>query len=312
MAGETTTYTTNTSSSLRESISDLITNIAPTECVFTNLIGKGKAKAKYEQWQEDTLTAPTGANAQIEGADVTATELSYPANAHNYTQHSHKVFKIADVMEYVDKVGRSSEVAYQKGRKLAELKTEVEYDMLNTAAEAAGATSTARASCGVKGFITTNDDTTGWGTSTATTQLLTEDIFNDNMQACWNVGGKPDSVLVGGKLKRRISAFNGNNKITVNSDDDSKKVINTIDFYEGDFGTVRVYPDRFIAADSSTTFQSMFILEKKMWEQLILMPYRSVELGKDGASSRWMIDVEYTLKCRSEKANGWIKYIYTG
>ena len=54
MAGETSTYTTNYSSSMRESISDMITNIAPTECIFTNSISKGKANAKYEQWQEDT------------------------------------------------------------------------------------------------------------------------------------------------------------------------------------------------------------------------------------------------------------------
>lgn len=309
MAGETRTYTTNFSSSMRESISDTITNIAPTECIFTNSIGKGKAKAKYEQWQEDTLTAPSGANAKLEGNDVTATAVTYPTNAANYTQYSNKVFKLADVMEYVDKVGRSSEIAYQKGRHLSELKTEVEYDMLNTAASAAGDATTARTSKGVKGFITTNADVTGWGTTQAATQLLTEDLFNTAMENCWNVGGKPNLVLAPGKIKRKISAFNGNNRVTINSDQDEKKVIATVDFYESDFGVVKIAPTRFLAVDA-TNYYSCLFLETAMWEQLMLMPYRTTQLAKNGPSSTWMIDVEYTLKCRSEKANARIKNIY--
>ena len=43
---ETTTYTSNVSSSLKQSILDTIINIAPTDCVFYNSIGKGTAKAK--------------------------------------------------------------------------------------------------------------------------------------------------------------------------------------------------------------------------------------------------------------------------
>lgn len=50
MAGETRTYTSNFNYNSRESISDMITNISPVECAFSNAIGKGKAKAKYEQW----------------------------------------------------------------------------------------------------------------------------------------------------------------------------------------------------------------------------------------------------------------------
>jgi hypothetical protein len=306
MAGETRTYTSNYTSSMRESIADAITNIAPTECVFTNSIKKGKAKAKYEQWQEDTLTAPSAANAQLEGDDVSATEITYPTNSANYTQYSHKVFKLADVMEYVDKVGRSSEQAYQKGRYLSMLKTDVEYDMLNTAASSAGDATHARASCGVKGFIKTNDN--DWSDA-ATTNVLTEDIYNDAMQDAYDQGGKVTLNIVGGKVKRIISAFNGNNKITVNTDDSDRKVINTVDFYEGDFATVKVVLSRFLAVDDTNYYSSLF-LQPDMWEQLILMPYRTIQLAKNGPSTTWMIDVEYTLKCRSEKANARIKNIY--
>lgn len=307
MAGETRTYTTNFSAASRESISDMITNIAPVECVFTNAIGKGKAKAKFEQWQEDTLTAPTGANKQIEGDDITPTAITYPTNSSNYTQYSNKAFKLADVMEYVDKVGRTSEIAYQKGKHLAELKTEIEYDMLNTAASAAGNASTARASKGAKGFITTN--LYNWSATQANTQLLTEPLFNDRMEAAWNLGGKPSLVLAPGKLKRQISAFDGNSKLTINSDASEKKILNTVDFYESDFGTVKIVASRFIAPDAAN-YYSLLFLQPDMWEQLILMPFRTQELAKNGPSTTWMIDVEYTLKCRSEKANAALRNIY--
>lgn len=308
MAGETQTYTANFASSSRESISDMITNIAPTECVFTNSITKGKAKAKYEQWQEDTLTAPSGANAKVEGADVTATAVTYPTNAANYTQYSNKVFKLADVMEYVDKVGRSSEVAFQKGKALAELKTEIEYDMLNTAASAAGTASTARASKGVKGFISTNKF--DFAATPAVGNLLTEVLFNDRMEAAWALGGKPNLVLAPGKIKRKISAFNGNSKITINADASEKKILNTVDFYESDFGTVKIMPTRFLAVDAAN-YYSLLFLQTDMWEQLMLMPFRTQELSKNGPSTTWMIDCEYTLKCRSEKANARIGNIYS-
>lgn len=307
MAGETSTYTTNYSSSMRESISDMITNIAPTECIFTNSISKGKANAKYEQWQEDTLTAPSGANAKVEGADVTATAITYPTNSSNYTQYSNKVFKLADVMDYVDKVGRSSEVAYQKGKALAELKTQVEYDMLNTAASSAGTATAASVSNGVKGFISTNKS--DFSATQAVTNLLTETLFNDSMEAAWTLGGKPNLVLAPGKVKRQISAFNGNNRVTINSDQEEKKVIATVDFYESDFGVVKIAPTRFLAVDAAN-YYSLLFLETDMWEQLILMPYRTKELAKVGPSTTWMIDVEYTLKCRSEKANAALRNIY--
>jgi hypothetical protein len=233
---------------------------------------------------------------------------TYPTNAANYTQHSHKVFKLADVMEAVDKVGRSSEVAYQKGLKLSELKTEVEYDMLNTAASEVGNATLARASKGVKGFITTN--LYNWSNTQAVTQLLTEELFNNSMESAWNYGGKPNLVLCPGKIKRQISAFNGNNRITVNMDQAEKKVMATVDFYESDYGTVKIVPSRFLAVDASNYYSCLF-LQTDMWEQLILMPYRTTELAKNGPSTTIMIDVEYTLKCRSQKANAALRNIYT-
>lgn len=306
MAGETLTYTTNASSSLRQSILDTITNIAPTDCVFYNSIGKGKAKAKLEEWEEDTLQSAAN-NAQAEGLDVTATEITYPTRSSNYTQISYKVFKISDTFEKVDKVGRESEIAYQTGRHMAMLKRDIEYDLLNTTASSAGNATNARASCGAKGFVTTNFYS--FSNTTATTNLLTEDLFNDYAVKAWEQGGEPTLVITPMEQKRRITEFNGNNKLTVTESGDSRKIINTVDVYEGDAGTYTVKASRFLA-DDDTNYQWLFFIDKKMWDILFLKSIKSEKLARLGPSTTIMIDCEYTLRCKSEKANAAIKYLY--
>jgi hypothetical protein len=301
------TYTSNADSSLKQSILDTITNIAPTDCVFYNSVGKGTAKAKLEEWEEDTLGA-AATNAQLEGEDVTAVLVTYPTRVSNYTQLSYRVFKISDTMESVDKVGRASEIAYQTGRYMSMLKRDMEYDMLNTAASAAGdATGTARSSNGVKGFITTN--LYSFGNVAAVTNLLTETLFEDQMANCWTLGGDPTLVLAPIAQKRRIAEFNGNNKITVNTDDSDRKIINSVDVYEGSAGTVSVKASRFIAEDHSG-YESIFFLQKDMWDILFLSKIKSEKLARLGPATTVLVSAQYTLRCKSQKANAWISHLY--
>lgn len=305
---ETTTYTSNVSSSLKQSILDTITNIAPTDCVFYNTIGKGKAKAKLEEWEEDTLQAAAN-NKQLEGGDVTAGTVTYPTRSSNYIQSSYKVFKISDTFEKVDKVGRKSEIAYQTGRHMAMLKRDMEYDLLNTTASSAGDATNGRASCGAKGFIT--DNLYSFSNTTATTNLLTEDLFNDEMVAAWEDGGEPTVVITPMDQKRLITEFNGNNKLTVTEGGDAKKIINSVDVYEGDAGSVTVKASRFISADD-TNYQWLLFIDKEMWDILFLLPIKTEKLARLGPATKVMIHTEYTLRCKSDKANAAIKYLYDG
>jgi hypothetical protein len=305
---ETTTFTSNVTSSLRESILDTIINIAPTDCVFYNTIGKGKAKAKLEEWEEDTLQDAAN-NKQLEGGDVTSGTVTYPTRSSNYTQISYKVFKISDTFEKVDKVGRKSEIAYQTGRHMAMLKRDMEYDLLNTTASSAGDATNARASCGAKGFVT--DNLYSFSNTTATTNLLTEDIFNDRMVAAWEDGGEPTVCITPMDQKRAITEFNGNNKLTVTEGGDSKKIIHSVDVYEGDAGSVTVKASRFISADD-TNYQWLLLIDKSMWDILFLQPIKTEKLARLGPATKIMIHTEYTLRCKSDKANAAIKYLYDG
>lgn len=303
MAISTTYVPAGITTGLREDLSDVITNIAPTDTVFMSNIGKEKVKGKYHEWLTDTLT--TAANCAVtEGTDAVLATIAAQSRIGNYTQVAAKWFSISDTLEVVDKAGRRSEIAYQTGLFLKMLARDMEYGLLNNVL----ATSTdPRSAKGVKGFITTNSTSAGIGFTTGTASTtLTETDFNQAIQLCWEAGGNPNMVLAPANLKRQISAFTGNSKLTTNVDADSKKIILTVDYYESDFGIVKVYPTRFLAVDS-TGYESILVLEKEKWALGTLQGLKTEKLARTGLSTKIQMSTEYTLICRAENANAIIK-----
>lgn len=300
MATSTTYAPAGITTALREDLSDVITNIAPTDTIFMSSIGKERVKGKYHEWLTDTLTAAANC-AVTEGNDAVLTTVAAQTRVGNYTQIAAKWFAISDTLEEVDKAGRKSEIAYQTGLFLKMLARDMEYGLLNNTT---ATTTDPRSAKGVKGWITTND--TQFTTGTAST-TLTETGFNTQIQACWAQGGNPNMVLAGANLKRKISAFTGNAKITTNMDAENKKIILSVDYYESDYGVVKIYASRFIGTDDATNYESLFILEKEKWALGTLVPLKTEKLAKTGLSTKIQISTEYTLISREEKANAWMK-----
>jgi hypothetical protein len=290
---------------LREDLSDVITNISPTDTVFMSNISKTKVKGKYTEWLTDSLTAAANC-AVTEGNDAVLADGHSQTRVGNYTQIAAKWFSVSDTLEAVDKAGRKSDIAYNTGLFLKELARDMEYGLLNNAL----ATSTdPRSAKGVKGWITTNDTSFTTGTSVTT---LTETLFNDVIQACWGQGGNPTMVLAPAKMKRKISAFTGNSKLTTNMDADQKKIILSVDYYESDFGIVKVYATRFLATDDSSNYDSVLILDKEKWQLGVLQGLKTEKLAKTGLSTKIQMSTEYTLISRQEAASGRIKNCYNG
>lgn len=71
----------------------------------------------------------------------------------NYTQVSYKNFVISDTEEVVNKAGRKSEIAYQKVKRLKELKRDMEVALIQNTTFNAGALGTARQLRGLAGWI---------------------------------------------------------------------------------------------------------------------------------------------------------------
>lgn len=108
------------------------------------------------EWDTETIAAPA-ANAQIQGSDVTFTRTNVTAREYNYVQTSTKDWTLSTQAIKVAYAGRKSEMKRQQKTAMQELRRDMEYDILNTAARVQGNyNTTAAQSGGIPTFVTTN------------------------------------------------------------------------------------------------------------------------------------------------------------
>jgi hypothetical protein len=308
----TTTYTGNFSDSIREDLIDVITNIAPDETVALTNCGRADAKQTVHEWLTDDY-GTAGENAVIEGADATDSAVVPPVRLDNRVQTLRKVFSISDRLEAVNKAGRKSELKYQTARHMKMLARDIDWALMNNGDAQVGDGSTvADKMAGMYHLIQTN--TENFGNVNAVTNLLTEEMLIDLCQGAYENGGKPDLIIAAPYQKRQISTFNGSDRLTINATASEKKIINVVDYYECDFGMVKVVPSTNIATadDGGNKYNPMFILDKKTWKSAWLKGIKSERLARIGLSQRIQISCHLTLEARDEKASGIITHLYSG
>src|SRR3990167_8266434 len=99
---------------VREQLSNVIYNTAPTETPFLTNAKVGKAKNTLFEWQTDTLATAVSTNQQLEGDDLTSyTAVVATVRLTNYVEIARKDVVISETQEAVDSAGRSSEMGYQ-------------------------------------------------------------------------------------------------------------------------------------------------------------------------------------------------------
>ena len=118
------------------------------------------------------------------------------------------------------------------------------------------------------------------------------------LQSVWINGGDPDTILTGAFNKQQFSTFTG--RSTPMEQASSRKIVAAVDYYDSDFGKLKVVPDRFMRA------RDVLVLQMDMWA-LGTLPGRNMvsqPLAKTGDSDRRQILSEYTLEARNEKSSG--------
>ena len=288
------TYDTN---GIREDLQDAIYDISPTSTPFMSTIGRTKAKNTYHEWQTDELGAVDLSNAKLEGADAVAPTLATTERVGNYTQISDKVVQVSTTDDVVDKAGRSTETAYQLAKASSELKRDMESILLSDQAQFKGDSSTARKLQGMQAWVTTNDVTASGTSPTATTTFAEQDL-KDAMLSAYNEGGEPSMLLVSPKNKVQVSSFTGIAEQRYQAPKSSPTtIIGTADVYLSDFGTLNVVPDRFLD-DGCALF-----VDPSMANVAYLRPFKKTKLAKTGDSEKHLMNVEYTLVVKNEKAH---------
>jgi hypothetical protein len=286
----------------REDLSDVLFDVSPTETPFITAIKKNKATATAHDWLTDVLEDPAD-NAHIEGDDATPTDPASRVRLSNFTQIFKKHAVVTGTQEKVLKGGGiKSEMAYQVARRLKAMKRDAERAFIGIAnPKVAGDDVTARELGSFETYMTsdtylpgaTGSGPTGNGVDVGdegTPRALTELILTAATAVLWNQSGGNENILgITGSYNRGVvSTFTASSTRYVTTDD--KKLVASIDVYDGDFHTITMSPDRYSAADS------LWLVDTEYAAVSDLRPAFTKDLAVTGDSIRKEVVWECTLE----------------
>jgi len=273
----------------REDLTDIVTNISPTETPLVSMFGKTKANATYHEFVEDELK-PAKANAHVEGEDITAHEVPSRVRKGNYTQIIEEDYKVTETQQAVNTAGVKDEYAYNAYKAMKQFSKDLEYALVNNTEAKAGSKTEARQMAGVPGIVKTN---------ILTAASITGKVIGDALQAAWEQGGEPTKLVVSGANKRAVSAMTTSNTKTVAAKD--KTLTEAVDVYDTDFGRIEIVASRFMPSDTA------FVLDPSYFKVAWLRNVHKADLPKLGDSKAGYIIGECTLEGKAEKASAIIK-----
>ena len=319
MAIVANTFLTYSAKGIREELSHVIANISPEETPFQSNVGSESVSNAFFEWQTDSLAA-TSTTAVISGDDVSSFDATAAtARLGNYTHIRRRTLVLEDRLEFVDKAGRDSELAYQLAKRGKELKRDIEAVLLDNNARVAGNSTTAPETAGLPAWLTTNTnfstggavdgvDPTGDGTDArtdGTQRAFTEAMVKDVMQKAWTAGGNPSILMTGPYNKTVASGFAGIAETRVAGGDSPTTIIGAADVYVSDFGNLTFVPNRFQRE------RDAFLLDPEYAAVCYLRPIQQVELAKTGDAEKRMVIAEFGLKVMQEAAHGMVADLTT-
>ena len=311
MASPTNTVLTFSAVGNREDLMNKIVNISPIDTPFQSMIEESTASATFHEWQTDTL-ATAATNAQLQGDDVSFGAAALTTRIGNRTQISRKEVVVSGTQDAVDKAGRDSELVYQMSKRRKELKRDKEFNLCSNQAPVTGNSTTASQLRPLCGWFATNVDrgATGANGSTVaaatdgTQRALTLAMINTGQQNAYIQGGDPTYLMCGPKQRGAITTVLGGAATKFYAIED-KKMINTIQAYEGDFGMLKVVTNRFVRGGQTGADREIFGLDPTLWAVSYLKGRKSVtlDIAKTGDSEKGAQLSEYTLESRQEAGN---------
>jgi hypothetical protein len=309
----------------REDLSDLITNISPTDTVFTNMLRKDKANNTLTEWQMDSLRA-ANTNARLEGDTAPTATFTPTVRVQAYTQIFSDSASVSGTEMSTTKAGRGKDsLAYTITKKTKEIKRDKEWAYVNQAVQAAGSTTVGRKTRGLAGWIDSNysigtdADMPAFADNTARTpdgeRALTEALLKSVVQQVFSAGGDPDIIMTNPIQRQVISGFaNVGTSTSPQSTRDvgTKRLVSTISIYESDFGDMKIVANRFQdqTAGASTYVANqgtVYVMESGRFADAMLRPWFVKDLPANGDFEAKQIISESALKVDSNKAHGSIR-----
>jgi hypothetical protein len=316
------------SKSIREELSNVIYNIAPTDTPFMSNVKREMVDQPHYEWQTDTLAAASTTGQVIEGDDTPAVDTFNATNrVGNYAEIRRKVIMVSRTEQKAKKAGIADMLGYQVSQGSKEIKRHMEATLLSDSVAVVGNATTARKTAGLGSWIVTNFYSVAGAAGTApimssgsdgypataavdgaTAIAFTEAHLRTMISNVWTQGGDIEGsmVMVGPVNKAKVSQFTG---IATRYRDvapgKQASIVGAADMYVGDFGTVSIVPNRFMPENRT------YLVDPDMASVAYFDPFKVETLAKTGDAIKRMLIVEYGLKVKNEKAFGTVRGILT-
>lgn len=224
-----------------------------------------------------------------EGQDMPADETKARIKVSNYTQIFQKGINVSHTMRAVLQAGVADEYTFQVARRLMEVMRELDSSLiLGVSSSSQGSDTVYRSMGGIVEFASQ-----AGGNTDSTSEALTLSVVNDMCKQIWDDGGYPNFILVGGKQKRAISAFDQSAR---RSSYDGTVAGYVVDKVISDLGFVLdVIVDPWLPDDVCIIGD----LDKIKVMPLRNSSMRAEDLAKTGASFKGQIYGEYTAEFRN-------------
>lgn len=295
----------------REDLIDKITRIDPEDTPLYTNAAKAGAEAIYHEWQTQHLVA-AAKNAQPEGFINTYVAPLPTVRLGNYCQIASKNWSVSRTLNVVAKAGRGRESVYQQLLKGIEVRRDVEVsltgmpgiqvkvgtDPRNLASFPTYVTSYLP---GATGTAPAGDGSTAGTAGTA--RAITTTLIGNGMQAAYQLGGKPDTLMLPPQLKREFSALiNVAGTATAEymmTRVQQTAIIGAVSVYVTDFGDLNIVPSRFMPTTMAFGIQWDYVTVATLPQSNFVVD----TLAKVGDAEGGMVTWEGTLRVDSTNAH---------
>ena len=299
----------------REDLMDKIYNTSPAEVPLSSAMGRVTAITDFHEWQTDALGSASASNKMIDGDDVTLDAQTATVRIGNHLQIFNGSVGVSRRANIVKKAGRGAEMAYLKGKKMLELKRNIEAMVLSPTQVAIAATTSVAGQSGGLGVQCVSNPlhngagaTAAWtsGAPTAAITAGTNRAFTKTLldTACQNIfttsGQFAEMLVVSPAHKGLFSAFASvaQNRIDVKSGKNAQAtIVGGAEVYLSDFGGLTVMP-HYLLAGANTAY----VLNTDYLDLAFLDGFKTVDLAKTGDSDKVLITADCALAVRAPTA----------
>lgn len=319
---------------IREDLGDLIDIMTPADLPYHALYEEETITDVYKEWSQDEFANPTTPASDVEGsAPSFSSKVPEPVRATAGVCIVKKEVEVSDTHRVTLQAGMEDAYNYlmwkQAVAAMKQMEINLHYQAGGTAKHATE--DTARPCSGLWWWLTEafNGQTVvgmdfgsaakfepykpkGFLTATTPADILRKELHDNIIEPGWNSGMNINGavLLCGSKIKRIISEFalvyaDGNAVQRRNIGADQKKLIETIDFFETDFGTIAMNLDRYMSTTVSETWAGeagvrrdslLILLEPDKVKRLVLRGLSHVPIAKTTDGTRGMVVVEEGIK----------------